>query len=220
MAKFFNSKIIFLSLFFILYSAEKNPSHAQIAVSLSADKTTICSGERIKFNVTPYAIDYEYYLIDDINNVIDYNLSGNNLFEKKFENNSSTPISIIISSRIKYDLLGVKFFVDSPPLTNIVNPTPWEAEYDNTLKYNFTKLDDAISLNPYLKNIGKLKPPAKPTMLPTAVDLQTFNGTWSGDGGKYEFSFDGRKHKLEATVEEDRLTITGDAFPMIFEREY
>ncbi len=154
MAKFFNSKIIFLSLFFILYSAEKNPSHAQIAVSLSADKTTICSGERIKFNVTPYAIEHEYYLIDDINNVIDYNLAGNNLFEKAFENNSSTPISIIISSRIKYDLLGIKFFVDSPPLTIIVNPTPWEAEYDNTLKYNFTKLDDAVSLGLYLKNIG------------------------------------------------------------------
>jgi hypothetical protein len=72
----------------------------------------------------------------------------------------------------------------------------------------------------FLKNIGKLRPPAKPNMLPTAVDMETFQGHWEGDSGKYEFSFPDRKRKLEAVIEGDKMTITGDAFPMTFDREY
>jgi hypothetical protein len=54
--------------------------------------------------------------------------------------------------------------------------------------------------------------------MPT-VDLETFQGHWDGEGGKYEFSFPDRKEKLEALVTEDRMTITGDPFPMTFDKE-
>jgi hypothetical protein len=72
----------------------------------------------------------------------------------------------------------------------------------------------------FLKNLGKPKAPANPKMLPTAVDLETFQGHWDGAAGKYELSFPDRKRKLEAVIEDDRMTIIGDIYPMTFEREY
>ena len=72
----------------------------------------------------------------------------------------------------------------------------------------------------FLKNLGKPKAPANPKMLPTAVDLETFQGHWDGAAGKYELSFPDRKRKLEAIIEDDRMIIIGDIYPMTFEREY
>ena len=72
----------------------------------------------------------------------------------------------------------------------------------------------------FLKNFGKPKAPAKPGQLPTAVDLQTFQGHWDGGAGKYEFDFSEVKRKLQATVDGDRMTITGEAYPLTFEKEY
>jgi hypothetical protein len=80
----------------------------------------------------------------------------------------------------------------------------------------------------FLNNIGKIrvtpapkgpanKPPAPPTI---SVDMEKFKGHWDGEDGKYELTFPDRKRKLKAVVEGDRMTITGDQFPMVFERDY
>jgi len=71
-----------------------------------------------------------------------------------------------------------------------------------------------------VKNIGKPHAPAKPNMLPTGVDLERFDGHWDGEGGKYELSFPNQKHNLQATIEGDRMIVKGEAFPMVFERDY
>ncbi|HWY76386.1 MAG TPA: hypothetical protein VN281_12250, partial [Verrucomicrobiae bacterium] len=70
----------------------------------------------------------------------------------------------------------------------------------------------------YIKNFGTLKPGPKPTAPPT-VEYQTLQGTWSADGGKYQLSIGG-KPTLEGVVEADKLTVTGDALPLRFDREY
>ena len=70
-----------------------------------------------------------------------------------------------------------------------------------------------------LKNLGKVHPAAKPNLPPT-IDNQNFKGQWSGDGNKYDLTFpDKGRSSLEAVVEGDRLTITGDNYPMVFQRE-
>jgi len=70
----------------------------------------------------------------------------------------------------------------------------------------------------YIKNFGTLKPGPKPTAPPT-VEYQTLQGTWSADGGKYQLSIGG-KPTLEGVVEADKLTVTGDALPLRFDKEY
>ncbi len=69
-----------------------------------------------------------------------------------------------------------------------------------------------------LKNSGKLRPAPKPNT-PPSVDLQTFQGQWSGSGNKYQFDLGGHG-TMEATVEGDRLTLDGESVPMAFAREY
>lgn len=68
-----------------------------------------------------------------------------------------------------------------------------------------------------MKEYGKLHPATKPKEPPT-VETQTLKGTWSGDSGKYTINLSD-KSDLQATVEGDRLTITGDTFPLVFSRE-
>ena len=71
-----------------------------------------------------------------------------------------------------------------------------------------------------MKNFGQLRPPAKPN-LPPSVDLQTLPGQWSPDGGKYLLSFSSKgREALGAEVNGDKLVITGDTFPLVFDREY
>jgi hypothetical protein len=72
----------------------------------------------------------------------------------------------------------------------------------------------------FLKDIGKLHPSDRVNVAPT-VDNQNFKGTWTGTAPKYELSFpDKGQGGLEALVEGDHLTITGDSLPMVFSREY
>jgi hypothetical protein len=82
----------------------------------------------------------------------------------------------------------------------------------------------------FVKNLGKIritqgpkpapgsKTPAPPVTV--SVDMEKFQGHWEGEDGKYELSFPDRKRKLQATVEGDRMTVTGEPFPMVFERDY
>jgi hypothetical protein len=89
-----------------------------------------------------------------------------------------------------------------------------------TLIYSKTSLVATPEKLAYVKNIGKPHAPAKPNMLPTGVDLERFDGHWDGEGGKYELSFPNQKHNLQATIEGDRMIVKGEAFPMVFERDY
>ena len=69
-----------------------------------------------------------------------------------------------------------------------------------------------------MKDYGKLKAAAKPNTPPT-VETQSFKGSWSGDAGKYELSFPDKGGNLQAVVDGDRLTVSGDTFPLVFARE-
>ena len=110
---------------------------------------------------------------------------------------------------------------------------------DMTLIYQKTTLIAAPEpgKDVYLKNIGKIRITKAPTprgapnnrtpAAPAAaaapvitVDIEKFQGHWDGGDGKYELSFPDRKHKLEAVIENDRMTVTGDPFPMVFDRDY
>jgi hypothetical protein len=72
----------------------------------------------------------------------------------------------------------------------------------------------------YLKDLGKVRPAAKPNLPPT-VDNQNFRGNWAGADGKYQLTFpDKEQGSLEAVIEGDRMTISGDTYPMVFDREY
>lgn len=154
MANFLFSRSHFLSLFFILCFAKYNSSHAQIAVSLSADKSTICSGDTLTFTFNPYNVAYKYELRNSNNDTIIKTSTGNNILLSVFNNATNAPIMIIVYVRVNYSLSGVNKFENSSPLSITINPASIEAQYDNTLKYNFTKLDDVVSLGLYLKNIG------------------------------------------------------------------
>lgn len=60
-----------------------------------------------------------------------------------------------------------------------------------------------------------------PANVPLTVDMQSFKGQWEADGTRYQITIaDKGKGSLEAVIEGDRLTITGEAFPMVFDREY
>ncbi len=63
--------------------------------------------------------------------------------------------------------------------------------------------------------------PQAPANVPLTVDMQSYKGQWSADGTKYQLTFpDKVKGSVEAVVEGDRMTVTGEAFPMVFDREY
>lgn len=70
----------------------------------------------------------------------------------------------------------------------------------------------------FIKNLGTLKPPPKPTSPPT-VEYQSLQGQWAAEGSKYQLSIGG-KPTLEAVVEGDKLTVTGDTLPLRFDKEY
>lgn len=108
-----------------------------------------------------------------------------------------------------------------------------------------TTLTAAPDKQIFLKNVGKVRLPTTPNApaapraarpapanrnaavplapanIPLTVDMQSFKGQWNADGTKYQLTFpDKGKESLEAVVEGDRLTVTGEAFPMVFDREY
>ncbi|MDB6023484.1 MAG: hypothetical protein JWQ04_3341 [Pedosphaera sp.] len=70
----------------------------------------------------------------------------------------------------------------------------------------------------FMKDYGKLRPGATPKLPPT-VETQSFKGTWTGDTGKYGISFPDAGKDLQAVVDGDRLTVTGDFYPLVFSRE-
>jgi hypothetical protein len=65
-------------------------------------------------------------------------------------------------------------------------------------------------------------PPAANQARPTFTDYHNHDGTWDGEGAKYQITVDGLPKgvgPLEAMVEGDTLVVTGYTFPMVFERE-
>ncbi len=98
------------------------------------------------------------------------------------------------------------------------------ARVRHTMNLMFSKTTLVCAPEPdklaFLKNLGKLKPAEKPGLLPTNAIMEKFQGHWDGAGGRYDFSFPDRQRKLDAVVEGDKMTITGDAYPITFEREY
>jgi hypothetical protein len=103
---------------------------------------------------------------------------------------------------------------------------------DMTLIYQRTTLIAAPEpgKEAFLKNVGKIRvtkapaqrggPNVKPAPPTISVDMEKFEGHWDGEDGKYELSFPDRKHKLQAVIEDDRMIVTGDNFPMVFDRDY
>lgn len=88
--------------------------------------------------------------------------------------------------------------------------------------YSFAKTVLVASPSPdkllFLKDFGKLRP-LVPKQAPQ-VDWSTFKGTWSGDSPKYQFTFaNNGPGSLEGVVEGDKLTVTGDAYPLVFGKE-
>jgi hypothetical protein len=84
----------------------------------------------------------------------------------------------------------------------------------------------------FIKNIGKIsmvpvaqgapRPgvPAGPRpSVPQVTSTENFQGTWEGDGSKYQLKLQDHG-TFEAVVENDRITITGYQFPMVFDKEY
>ena len=78
-------------------------------------------------------------------------------------------------------------------------------------QFSKTMLVAAPDKQAILKNLGKLRPAPKPNT-PPSVDLQTFQGQWSGSGNKYQFELTGLG-SLGATVEGDRLIMDGESLP-------
>jgi Colicin V production protein len=88
-----------------------------------------------------------------------------------------------------------------------------------TMAFSKTTLIAAPDKQVFVKNFGSVKPPTNPKAQPT-VEFQTLTGQWASDGGnKYQFNIGGRP-SLEGVVEGDKLTVTGDALPMRFDKEY
>jgi phosphate/sulfate permease len=107
----------------------------------------------------------------------------------------------------------------------------------------FSKMTMVASPEPgrelFVKDLGKIRvtqgdrnvpPPTRgrvpnspaPAQAPVkiTVDLEKIQGHWEGSDDKYEFTFPEEKHKWKATVEGDRMTVTGGLFPVVFERDY
>ena len=69
-----------------------------------------------------------------------------------------------------------------------------------------------------VKKPPRIKPPRPETpQPPETVDL---TGKWVKRGGGYTFTFEGHGEKveLEAEVDGDQLTVTGENLPMVFSR--
>jgi uncharacterized membrane protein required for colicin V production len=71
-----------------------------------------------------------------------------------------------------------------------------------------------------VKSLPRIKPP-KPGEPPQAPEAQTLTGKWRATGGGYVLTFEdhGEKLELEAEVDGDRLTITGESLPLVFDRD-
>jgi hypothetical protein len=50
------------------------------------------------------------------------------------------------------------------------------------------------------------------------VKLNTLQGAWNGSDSNYVFSLG--QNRLTATVNGDKMRVTGLTYPMIFDREY
>jgi len=68
-----------------------------------------------------------------------------------------------------------------------------------------------------LESFGVITPGTTPNAPPT-VNYQTLQGQWSANGGKYEITLPD-KPALEGEIQDDELTISGDALPLRFERD-
>jgi hypothetical protein len=73
-----------------------------------------------------------------------------------------------------------------------------------------------------LKGLSKVKLSTNPKVAPTVEPESTFKGTWTGDNGKYQLSFPDKASRgsLEAVVDGDKMTVSGDLYPMVFSRVY
>jgi hypothetical protein len=83
-------------------------------------------------------------------------------------------------------------------------------------KTSFVAMTDHQAL---LKSVSQLRLPAAGTA-PTGGP-QNLKGQWQGQNGKYQLTLSGgvRDEQLTATVEGDRLTITGEGVGLVFDRE-
>jgi hypothetical protein len=126
-----------------------------------------------------------------------------------------------ILGRWNFDL-GRALFLFKQSKPNVGSIEMAKVRHMMTLIYSKTTLVAAPEPDKqaFLKNIGKPKPPEKPGLLPTKADMESFQGHWDGAGGRYDLTFPDRKRKMDAVIEDDRMIITGDAYPMTFEREY
>ena len=71
-----------------------------------------------------------------------------------------------------------------------------------------------------VKSLPRIKPP-RPGETPQPPETVDLTGKWVKRGGGYTFTFEGHGEKveLEAEVDGDRLTVTGENLPMVFERD-
>lgn len=72
-----------------------------------------------------------------------------------------------------------------------------------------------------VKNLPRIKPP-RPGEAPQAPESVNFTGKWRTRSGGYILTLEephGEKLELEAEVNDDRLTITGESLPLVFERD-
>lgn len=71
-----------------------------------------------------------------------------------------------------------------------------------------------------MKGFPRLQPP-KPGEPPQGAQTRTLNGKWTGGAGGYELRFEegGTRLNLQAQVDGDRMTVTGESVPLAFERD-
>jgi len=71
----------------------------------------------------------------------------------------------------------------------------------------------------WLKGIGKIAAVQKPKT-PLAIENHDYHGTWDGDPAKYQLHLaDKTPGTMDAMVDGDHLTLTGDTYPMVFKRQ-
>jgi Colicin V production protein len=156
-------------------------------------------------------------LLNEIWGVLKPNLSDLTAYLKTGQ--SAKYDSEKILGRWDFDLRGaLNAFKRNNPKVNVAEMQ----RVKQALTMCFAKMTFVAAPEPekmaFLKNYGKLIPPTQPKTPPT-VETKSFNGTWSGDGSKYDLNLPDKGGSLEATVEGDALVVNGDLFPMVFSRE-
>jgi hypothetical protein len=68
----------------------------------------------------------------------------------------------------------------------------------------------------FLKKLPQLKPGTPPT-----TEMTDWKGSWTADGDGYDLTLtgNGENKSMTAKISNDRLTILGDKYPLIFDRE-